>query len=89
MICAKDWDCKTAIAVAKAESGMRCNATNTNKNNSVDSGIYQINSIHKAKYQGKDIFDCEVNIEIAYQIYKAQGWNPWVAYLNKSYLKHL
>lgn len=89
MICAKDWDCKTAIAVAKAESGLRCNATNLNNNKSVDSGLYQINSVHKAKYQGKDIFDCQTNIEIAYQIYKAQSWNPWVAYNTGAYKKHL
>lgn len=68
---------------------MRCNATNTNSNKSIDRGLFQINSIHSAKYTGKDIFNCETNIDVAYQIYKASKWNAWSAFKNKSYLKHL
>jgi hypothetical protein len=89
LICKKDWNCKTALAIAKAESGLRCNATNNNTNKSKDSGLFQINSIHKAKYQGKDIFDCKTNIDVAYQIYQSSGWNPWVAYWSGSYKRHL
>jgi hypothetical protein len=89
LICKKDWDCNTAVAIAKAESGLRCNAINTNNNKSVDSGLFQINSVHKAKYQGKNIFDCETNIEVAYQIYKNQGWSPWITYKNGKHIKFL
>jgi hypothetical protein len=89
LICSKDWDCKTAVAVAKAESGLRCHATNKNTNGTIDSGLFQINSIHKAKYAGRNIFDCQTNIEVAYQIYKASNWNPWVAWWSGKFKKHL
>lgn len=91
MICSYSWDCRTAIAVAKAESGLRCNATNKNRNGSTDSGVFQINSVHKAKYAGRNIFDCKTNVEVAYQIWKAQGFEPWVAYkrgLHKKFLNN-
>lgn len=86
LICQKDWDCQTAIAVAKAESGLNCKALNKNNNHTIDSGIFQVNSVHKQKYQGKDILDCQTNIDIAYQIYKAQGWSPWVTWQKGKHL---
>lgn len=82
-------DAKVAIAVAKAESGLNCNAVNHNKNGSKDFSLFQINEVHRAKYAGRNIMDCDVNLDVAYQIYKAQGWTPWVAYKNGAYKKYL
>lgn len=83
--------CKEAIAIAKAESGMRVDAMNINTNNTIDLGLFQINSVHYKK-QGcslQEIVTVEGNIKCAKQIYDASGWNAWVAYNKGVYLKFL
>lgn len=35
------------------------------------------------------LLDCETNIKYAHGMWKAQGWYPWSAYTNKSYLSYL
>ena len=82
-------ECKTALAVAKAESGMDCNAIHLNTNGSVDFSVYQINSVHLNKYTLADLADCRKNVDIAYEMWSAQGWNPWVAYTTEAYLSKL
>ncbi len=94
------YECKTALAVAKAESGLREDAMNINTNGTVDFGIYQINSANW-KLQGcsiKEIVDAKKNVDCAYKMWdRADGiegngkgaWNPWVAYQNESYLAKL
>jgi hypothetical protein len=83
--------CREAIAVAKAESGMRESAFNINTNNTIDVGLFQINSIHFSKTgcSLKEVSTTEGNIKCAKQIYDASGWNPWVAYNTGAYLKFL
>jgi hypothetical protein len=72
---------KIARAIAKAESGMRCDAFNINTNNTIDYGLYQINSIHWKRFGGLEkLVTCEQQIKAAYELYKEQGWNPWVVY---------
>lgn len=89
-VCTKDWDCKTAIAIAKAESGMRCDAQNVNTNGSVDLGYFQVNSVHLKKgWKAIDLLDCRKNVDYAYELYEAQGFSPWTAYKSGAYLKHL
>lgn len=91
-ICTKKWDCKTALAVAKAESGLRCDAQNVNKGtNSLDAGLFQINSVHlkKAGWKIADLLDCKKNTDMAYEIYKGSGWVAWSAYTNKSYKRFI
>jgi len=80
-----------ALAVSQAENGTRqCDRLNVNNNKTVDVGIFQLNSIHfKKGYTLTDFIDCKKNVEIAYEIYKKQGWTPWVAYKNGSYKKFL
>lgn len=75
---------EVAVAVARAESGLRYNAQN-----SCCAGIFQIHRVHKAKYEGEDIYDVDTNIRVAYEIFKAQGWQPWEAYTNGAYKKFL
>lgn len=91
-ICEKDWNCEVALAVAMAESGMRADSVNLNNGHSLDVGIFQIN----LKYHGKkagcslaELADKYKNVDCAYSIWKAQGWNPWVAYTNGMYLAHI
>lgn len=84
---------KTAVAVFTAESGLTCNRYQNwlNKDNSVDHGVAQINSVHLWRVGGdeKKLLDCRTNIDVAYQIYKEQGFKPWVAYQNGAYEKFL
>lgn len=88
----KRWgkDTPEALAVFRAESGLRCDAYNVNTNGTVDVGLAQINSVHFGdNFTIADAVDCEKNLDKAYEIWKQQGWTPWVAYLNRSYLAHL
>lgn len=73
-----------AVAIARCESGLRPNATGYNSN-SIDQGVFQINSIHQAKYAGEDIYNLDVNLRVAYQIFKASGWGAWTTYHNGCY----
>ncbi len=67
-----------------AENGSRkCDRFGINTNKTIDVGVFQINSIHLKKgYTLQDLADCKKNIDIAYDIWKAQKWTPWVAYNN-------
>lgn len=76
------YDCKVAIAVAKAESGLREDAWNANKNGTIDMGIFQVNSIHWSK-EGcsmKEIVIAEKNIKCAHKIWENGGWSHWVVF---------
>lgn len=83
------YECKTALAVSKAENGTRQpDRFNVNNNGTIDVGIFQINSIHFKK-EGcslAEIVIAEKNVDCAYKIWKASGWSPWVAYKNGNYL---
>lgn len=76
-----------ALAISQAENGTRrCDRTHQNNDGSFDTGIFQINSVHAKK---GNLRDCTDNIKVAYQIYKASGWNPWVVYQTGAYKKYL
>lgn len=76
-ICTKSWDCRTAVAVAYAESGLNCGA----KSPTGDHGVMQLH--------GQAIYDCRANIDRAYEMYKRRGWQPWSAYKNGRYKRFL
>ena len=75
------------IAIAKAESGMNPQAVNHNRNGSIDTGLFQVNSVHG--YDGLLLFDPEKNIEAAREIYEKQGITAWASFNNGSYQKFL
>jgi hypothetical protein len=76
----------TAIKIAKAESGMRCDAVTNEPNKTVSIGLFQINSVHYKKYKLTDVSSCRGNIDIAKQIYDDWGgWEAWSTYKNGSY----
>jgi hypothetical protein len=81
-------DADIAIAIAKAESGLRCSAISPqNKNGTRDHGVFQINDIHMAKFGQNSPYDCVENIKVAYKIFKSwEGWHAWSVYNNKRYL---
>jgi hypothetical protein len=93
------FDCKTALAVSKAEvcgKDKNCRIEDNFETigineNSIDAGIFQINSVH-FKQPGcslKEILDPYKNADCAYQIWEASGWSPWVAWNNDNFKSHL
>lgn len=83
--------CPIALAVARAESGMRSDAYNFNTNGTLDFGVMQVNSVHWGK-EGcfiSDLTDPYKNVDCAYKIYLSSGWGAWSAVNNGSYLTHM
>jgi len=68
----------TMIRIAKAESNFKERGINVNTNRTIDRGVFQVNSIHKA-LSNKDAFDYESNIRFAYQLQGKQNFTPWNA----------
>lgn len=79
-----------ATAIALAESGGRISVTNTNKNHTVDRGLFQINSVHSQYDANKLLTDVDYNIRAARAI-SANGtnWTPWATFNNGSYRNYL
>lgn len=91
LIAQYDWDVSIATAVMRAESGCNPSATNkANRNGSVDRGLFQVNSVHKAKVQSlDDLYDPATNVSVAYRIHQSTGWQAWSAYKNGTYKRFL
>ena len=69
-----------AIAVALAESGGDPLATDHDTNGTVDRGLWQINSVHRA-YSAACDYDPACAAQAAYQISDAgHDWSAWVTY---------
>lgn len=78
-----------AVAVAKAESGLRADAVNPNNSNgTIDIGCWQVNSIHLKKGVAiETLLDCKRATDWVYDnLYKYSGFNPWVAFNSGAYL---
>lgn len=82
-----------ALAVFKAESGLREDAFNINTNGTIDVGVTMINSVHFSK-EGcslKEVATWKGNIDCAYGIFEAHGkkFDAWVAYTRNMHLAHM
>jgi len=88
---------KVAIAVSNGEGlNYPCDyvQAHLNKDKSTDTGVFQINSIHLETLQSmgmtlEDMKDCKKNIDFAYWLFSHQGFNPWTAFKNGSYLQFM
>lgn len=98
LICQYDWDCNTAIAIAKAESGLRCDAIGDGhltfqrdgKEYGKSFGLFQVRHLPNSnRPEPSELLNCHANIAAAFQIYKASGFNPWSAYKNGAYKKFI
>ena len=103
-ICEKwgPFDCKTALAVFTAESGLREEAVHINNNDTIDIGVAQINTVHFKK-EGcslKEIVDAKKNVDCAYRIWDESdpdhklgdgkgSFTPWVGFWNGNFKTHL
>ncbi len=88
--------CELASAVFFAESGLRCEAVGDGALAYFQDGVEYGKSYGVAQIRHlpgrpdpSTLLDCESNIKHAYGMYKAQGFRPWSAYNNGSYLKYL
>ena len=82
-------DVKTALQVAYAESSWDPKQIGHNKNGSTDTGLFQINSIHKAR---GNMLDPYANARFAKSLYDgkengASGWKSWVAFTTGRYAR--
>ena len=79
-----------AVAVAKAESGLREDAVHQNNNGTIDVGCWQVNSIHLGKVKLETLLDCKKATDWVYDnLYLYQGFNPWYAFTTGAYLAKL
>lgn len=72
MICSFDWDCGTAVAVARCESGLNPAAANGRF-----FGIFQLGDTERATYGAGSSLDPAIQIAAAYRLYQARSWEPW------------
>jgi len=79
------------IAIAMAESGLRCEAINHTDSNGVQAvGLFQINDGRWFSEQDiVNLMDCNHNIERAKQKYQSNKLAPWGAYWNGAYQRYL
>lgn len=82
---------KLAIAIARAESGLREDAININSNNTIDVGIFQINQVNfkKPGCSLKEVSTMKGNVDCAYSMFQAQGFQPWVAFKTGAFIDKL
>jgi hypothetical protein len=72
-------------AIAMAESGGKYNVTNTNNNGTIDTGLWQINSVHKLG----NLKDPVGNAKAANIVYTKQGYTAWTVYKTGAYKKFM
>lgn len=81
LICAFDWDCATALAVACAESSFSPTAVSW----AGARGLMQIMPLHAWRFTRQgwdywvDVFRPERNVAIGYELWVDEGWTPWLA----------
>ena len=72
-------DAADAITIVNSceNSSFDQSAVNYNNNNTSDHGIFQLNSIHIARFGDAFVTDWKANVDVAYQIFKERGWTAW------------
>ena len=78
-ICSKSWDCNTALAIARCESGLRIDAIGDdypiNGLHLQSLGIFQIRAFANRGTR-EQLLTGTYNIDYAYKMWKEQGWQP-------------
>jgi hypothetical protein len=80
-----------AVAVAKAESGFRPDATNTAGNaHGIDRGLWQVNSYWHPEVSATCALSPSCNARAMYNISKrGTYWKPWWTYVNGKHLPYM
>jgi len=74
-----DWNINTAYNVMICESGGNPTKINWNDHHRECDGSFGLMQIGCVNYKGnpQDLLDAELNLKIAYSVFKKQGWNAW------------
>lgn len=81
VICSVPWPCGDALRVASCESGYDYYAAPWE--NPTHRGAFQLSYVHAPKFSVRgwswdtDGLILERNVAIAFEIWSAQGWQPW------------
>jgi hypothetical protein len=69
-----------ALIVFQCESHWDMNKWNINTNKTIDAGAYMFNSVHfkSGRLTINEATDWKKGTEKAIELYKEQGWTPWV-----------
>jgi hypothetical protein len=85
--------CRVALAIQFAENPQgACEIYHYNSTNgTLDWGFFQINTVHltRAGLNLRDLLDCKKNIDFAYQLFREQGFAPWMTYMSGAYRRFL
>lgn len=90
-----DWPARTARAVCWAESTNNVMSTNMKDNHGVCRGSFSLMQVGCFwypfyGYSEADYYNAEINMQIAYNIWKRQGgFQAWTTYTGGQYLKFL
>ena len=84
-----NWDVRVAYAIMMAESRGNPNIINWRDKHRTCGGSFGLFQLACFRGSKETLLDPETNVKMAYEIWKREGWRPWGAYTNKSYLKFL
>ena len=82
-------DASVALAIAKAESGLRADAVGDTNTKYHSIGLFQIRLLPGRGITEEQMKNPDENIKYAKEMHERQGWKPWSPFNNKSYLKYL
>jgi len=72
-----NWDWDIAYKIMSCESGGNPEAIGDTNTKYHSYGLFQIRNLPSRNYNIEELFNPERNIEIAYEIYKQDGWLAW------------
>ena len=84
----KSWDSELMYEIIGCESGFNERAYNPERHNGCGGsfGLAQIACVHLGKYGAnsyEELYDWKTNIDVAYEVWKAQGYKAWLNCYNK------
>lgn len=91
----KEEEARIMRAISLAESKGKQTAINkANRNGSIDSGFFQVNTIHKRKGETTEQFikrmhDLEENFKEARKVFEKQGFQAWSTFNDGKYITYL
>jgi hypothetical protein len=84
--CFSEAEVATMVCIAQYESGRTPCGLNKCNDGTIDRGLFQINSVHlhdngcPSPENGDTLYNPVINAQCACTVYRAQGFDAWVAY---------